>query len=61
MSAEQQARAFEPFYTTRPVGSGAGLGLSSARNIVLAHSGRISIQSRPDAGTRVTIFLPVPK
>lgn len=61
MSAEQQARAFEPFYTTRPVGSGAGLGLSSARNIVLAHSGRITIQSRPDAGTRVNIFLPVPK
>jgi len=61
MTAEQQARAFEPFYTTRPVGSGAGLGLSTARNIVLAHSGRIALDSRPDVGTTVTLFFPVPK
>lgn len=59
MSREQLDRAFEPFYTTRPVGSGAGLGLSSARNIVLAHSGRIDLASTPDAGTTVSIFLPV--
>ena len=59
MSQEQLERAFEPFYTTRPVGSGAGLGLSSARNIVLAHSGRIELASTPDAGTTVSIFLPV--
>ncbi|HXE38727.1 MAG TPA: HAMP domain-containing sensor histidine kinase, partial [Azonexus sp.] len=61
MSAEQQARAFEPFFTTRPVGSGAGLGLSTARNIVLAHSGRIALDSRPNVGTTVTLFFPVPK
>lgn len=61
MSRAQLARAFEPFYTTRPVGAGAGLGLSSARNIVLAHSGRISLDSREDVGTTVSIFLPVPK
>ncbi|MBI2278385.1 MAG: two-component sensor histidine kinase [Dechloromonas sp.] len=61
MTAEQQGRAFEPFYTTRPVGSGAGLGLSTARNIVLAHSGRIALDSRPDVGTTVTLFFPVPK
>lgn len=61
MTAEQQARAFEPFYTTRPVGSGAGLGLSTARNIVLAHSGRIVLDSRPNVGTTVTLFFPVPK
>ena len=61
MAPEQLARAFEPFYTTRPVGSGAGLGLSTARNIVLAHSGRIELDSRPDVGTTVSIFFPVPK
>lgn len=61
MTPEQLARAFEPFYTTRPVGSGAGLGLSSARNIVLAHSGRIALDSRPDSGTTVTLFFPVAK
>nr|MBL8410446.1 two-component sensor histidine kinase [Dechloromonas sp.] len=61
MKPEQLARAFEPFYTTRPVGSGAGLGLSTVRNIVLAHSGRITLESEPDAGTTVTLFFPVPK
>lgn len=61
MTPEQLARAFEPFYTTRPVGSGAGLGLSTARNIVLAHSGRIALDSSSDVGTTVSIFFPVPK
>jgi len=61
MKPEQLARAFEPFYTTRPVGSGAGLGLSTVRNIVMAHSGRITLESKPDAGTTVTLFFPVPK
>lgn len=59
MSQEQLDRAFEPFYTTRPIGAGAGLGLSSARNIILAHSGRIELASKPDGGTTVSIFLPV--
>lgn len=61
MAAEQREKAFQPFYTTRPVGAGAGLGLSTARNIVLAHSGRIDIESTPDVGTTVSIFLPTPK
>lgn len=60
MTPEQLARAFEPFYTTRPVGSGAGLGLSTARNIVQAHSGHIELQSQPDIGTTVILFLPLP-
>lgn len=59
MNETQLGRAFEPFYTTRPVGAGAGLGLSSARNIVLAHSGRIALASTPNAGTTVTVFFPV--
>lgn len=61
MTAEQIARAFEPFYTTRTVGSGAGLGLSTARNIVLAHSGRIELASTPNVGTTVTVIFPVPR
>lgn len=60
MGAEQREKAFQPFYTTRAVGAGAGLGLSTARNIVLAHSGRIEIDSQPDAGTRLNIFFPIP-
>lgn len=58
MNAEQLDRAFEPFFTTRAVGSGAGLGLSTARNIVLAHSGHIGITSTPAVGTTVTLFFP---
>jgi two-component system, NtrC family, sensor kinase len=61
MTPEQRDKAFQPFYTTRPVGAGAGLGLSTARNIVLAHSGRIDIESAPDVGTTVSIFFPTPK
>jgi len=59
MSAEQREHAFEPFYTTRQVGAGAGLGLSTARNIVLAHSGRIELSSTPGLGTTVTVFFPL--
>lgn len=61
MTPEQRDKAFQPFYTTRPVGAGAGLGLSTARNIVLAHSGRIDLDSTPDVGTTVRIFFPTPK
>jgi signal transduction histidine kinase len=60
MTAEQIEHAFEPFYTTRPVGSGVGLGLATARNVVQAHSGRISIDSQPDVGTTVSLFFPTP-
>ncbi|MGE5471277.1 MAG: sensor histidine kinase [Bacteroidota bacterium] len=61
MTAEQRERVFEPFFTTRAVGAGAGLGLSTARNIVLAHSGRIDLASTPGVGTIVTLFFPTPK
>lgn len=59
MTVEQREKAFQPFYTTRRVGAGAGLGLSTARNIMQAHSGRIDIESTVDAGTTVTLFFPV--
>lgn len=58
MSAEQIGQAFDPFYTTRQVGQGTGLGLTVARDIVQAHGGGVEIASRPGAGTTVTIILP---
>ncbi len=58
MSPAQLARAFEPFYTTRSIGTGTGLGLSTARNIVLAHHGSIELASTPGAGTTATLFFP---
>lgn len=58
MSPAQLARVFEPFYTTRAIGTGTGLGLSTARNIVLAHHGSIELASNPGAGTTATLFFP---
>lgn len=54
---EIQERLFEPFFTTRP--SGTGLGLPIALRIVEAHSGDLRIDSRPGEGTTATIWLPL--
>lgn len=58
MSAEVQSRIFEPFYTTKPVGSGVGLGLSICYQIVQQHSGTIQVESRGGEGTRFLLFFP---
>jgi PAS domain S-box-containing protein len=50
---------FEPFVTTKPIGTGAGLGLSSAQLIVHEHNGDIKVESAPGAGTKFSIYLPV--
>lgn len=52
-------RVFEPFFTTREPGRGAGLGLSISRRIVQEHGGRISLASEPGQGATFTIDLPV--
>jgi signal transduction histidine kinase len=51
-------RVFEPFYSTKNLAKHRGLGLSSAYGIITNHDGLIDIQSRPRAGTTVSIFLP---
>lgn len=58
MPPEVLAKVFDPFYTTRPVGEGTGLGLTVARDIVQAHGGGIALASAPGRGTTVTIRLP---
>lgn len=51
-------RAFEPFFTTREVGSGTGMGLTVAREIIRDAGGTVELSSRQHAGTTVTIRLP---
>lgn len=53
------ARVFEPFFTTRPVGQGRGLGLSSAYRFVASHGGRIVVRSRLGRGTCFRVTLPL--
>ena len=52
-------KVFDPFFTTRDVGAGMGLGLSICHTIVNVHGGTISMQSEPGAWTRATLELPV--
>ncbi len=59
MPKEVQARAFEPFYTTKDVGKGTGLGLDISRRIIVErHGGEITIESRPDE-TVLRVRLPL--
>lgn len=58
MEKEIVNRAFEAFFTTKPAGKGTGLGLSLCYSIVHEHGGNIEIESMPDAGTRMVVFLP---
>jgi len=57
--AEVLNRVFEPFYTTREVGEGCGLGLTLAYNTIEQHGGTIRIQCPREGGTAVLIRLPI--
>jgi len=58
MPAEVKARIYEPFFTTKEVGKGTGLGLAMVFAIVRQHKGWIECASEPGAGTRFDVFLP---
>lgn len=59
MTPETLSRVFEPMFTTKRMGTGAGLGLAICDQVVRQHAGSIQVESEPGRGTRFTITLPL--
>jgi PAS domain S-box-containing protein len=58
IAPENIARIYDPFFTTKEVGQGTGLGLALSYGIIQEHGGRIFVESRPAEGAHFTIKLP---
>jgi PAS domain S-box-containing protein len=58
MTTEVAERIFDPFYTTKKVGEGTGMGLSVVHGIVKSHGGTIIVESTPGKGSVFSVFLP---
>ena len=58
MDAATVARAFEPFFSTKPMHQAAGLGLATLLRVIRAHSGAVRVESEPGRGTTIHLLLP---
>src|SRR5204863_5062915 len=59
MDDATRQRAFEPFFTKKPIGKGTGLGLATVYGLVKQHGGFVQIDSAAGAGTRLRVYFPV--
>lgn len=59
ISPEHQKKIFEPFFSTKEVGKGTGMGLSTIYGIVKDHKGLIEVESTPGQGATFTVYLPL--
>ena len=59
ITEQNKAHLFEPFFTTKAPGEGTGLGLSLSHSIILAHNGKITVESKSGYGATFIIELPV--
>ena len=59
LNEEVVSRVFEPFFTTRDVGEGTGLGMSVSYGVIEKHDGHIGIDSEIDKGSPLVITLPL--
>ena len=61
MSQEVLEQIFNPFFTTKGVAQGTGLGLSVVHGIVTSHGGKVLVESEPGRGSRFEVLLPIAK
>lgn len=59
MTPEEIQKIFEPFYTTKDIEAGSGLGLSVSREIIKKHGGNISVKSEPGKGSIFKVVIPI--
>jgi two-component system NtrC family sensor kinase len=59
IAPENLEKIFDPFYTTKDIGAGTGLGLAVSRRIVEEHGGAIEAENNPNGGATFTVFLPM--
>lgn len=59
MDADTAKRIYEPFFTTKPMGQGTGLGLSVVHGVMRTHEGTVAVQSTPNSGSTFTLCFPI--